>query len=123
MTKDKEEWKPIEDDCDLETGDGKQRILVEIVSALFVPSMDKYSDADPYVSAYLKDEMIHKTKVIQDNPNPIWTLETGSLFLIEFVKEQVDLKQDIVSFVLKDYSAMGKDETMGTIEVKLKDLV
>jgi Ca2+-dependent lipid-binding protein len=126
MTRKEEEWKPIEKDDDLEIGEddsNRQRILVEVVSALYVPSMDRFSDADPYVSVSMEETKLHRTKVIPNNSNPIWTLETGSLFLIEYDKKKVNPKKNKVTFVLKDYDIVQKAKVLGRVDILLKDLM
>ena len=125
MTSNKEDWKPIEKDGDLELGadDGKQRILVEIVSALYVPSPDLFSDADPYVSVCMRDKKLHRTKVIYNNTNPIWTLETGSLFLIEYDKNEVNPNKSRITFMLKDHDMVQKPKLLGTLHILLRDLM
>ena len=39
------------------------------------------------------EKKIHRTKFLRNNSNPIWTLETGSLFLVEYGKETVNPKK------------------------------
>lgn len=147
MSSHKKKQKPVEHDgdlfFDLETGssdiekagnlkkritgsfekDSKTRILVEVVSALYVPSMDKFSDADPFVCVSMGARQIHQTKVIYNNPNPIWTLETGSLFLIECNEQEVNPKKDKVTFTLKDYDMVQKATVFGSVEILLKDMM
>jgi Ca2+-dependent lipid-binding protein len=133
MTSSKEDWTPIDQgnqDADFEkgqlAGDGnitQQHILVEIVSALRVPSMDANSDSDPYVVVMIGNKKIHETKEIANNSNPIWTLETGSLFLIELEKDTVDLDVATVSFVVTDHNLSRRNTVLGSVEVKLKNMV
>ena len=134
MTNNQDDWQSLVEEgifYDLErdatgtTGmdDDTKRILVEIVSALHVPSPDLFSDADPYVSVTMGDKELHQTKVLYNNPNPIWTVETGSLFLIEYDENQVNpTTQTKVSFLLQDYSMIQKPKVLGTLQLSLKDL-
>lgn len=133
MTSSKEDWTPIEQDnrlADSEEGQAieeenttQQHVLVEIVSALRVPSMDANSDSDPYVKVMMGNKKIHETKEINNNSNPIWTLETGSLFLIELEKDNEDLDTVTVSFVVMDHNRARGNTALGSVEVKLKDMV
>ncbi|CAB9508375.1 expressed unknown protein [Seminavis robusta] len=130
MTSKQEERKPIQEDDELEKGSedeedgGMHRILVEIVSALNVPRMDVKSESDPFVEVSMGGQVLHKTKHINDSVNPIWTLETGSLFLLEFAKDSVDLEQSAVFFVVKDYDGPGKKEdVLGAVAAPVKALL
>jgi Ca2+-dependent lipid-binding protein len=112
-----------EDESPTHQQQNNNNVLVEIVSALRVPSMDASSDSDPYVVVMMGHKKVHKTKEIANNSNPIWTLETGSLFLIELEKDSVDLDTATVSFVVKDHNLAHGNTVLGSVEVKLKDMV
>lgn len=114
----------------METGQTRMdAVLVEIVSALRVPSMDARSDSDPYVIVSVGGKEVHRTKVLYNNSNPIWTIDNGSLFLLDLERgpkghsKTVNLKTAKVTFILKDYDATQRDATLGTVEIKLKDLM
>ena len=132
MTSKNDVWKPIRHEDDTETDQKRKEldpVLVEIVSALRVPSMDARSDSDPYVIVSVGGKEIHRTNVLHNNPNPIWTIDNGSLFLLDLQKglegksNTVNLKTAKVTFTLKDYDATQRDATLGTVEIKLKDLM
>ena len=130
MTSNKDVWEPIHEDNALETGDAQKEvvkwILIEIVSALRVPSMDARSDSDPFVTVSVGEKEVHRTAVLHNSPNPIWTIDNGSLFLLELDDKDgagVDLKTETATFTVKDYDAMQKAKTLGTVEIKLKDLM
>ena len=139
-------------------------ILVEIVSALYLPSNDRFSEADPYIVVYFEEEEVHRTKAIWNARNPIWTVENGSLFLFQLPPNHDDDDNDDVeapnntnssttttisndhqkksrlhfltktklkpstpephlSFVLKDYDPLSKNERIGEVKVPLKKLL
>ena len=146
-------WKPIissdgDDQDGLKTTPGAGAVvLIEIVSALRVPSMDVRSDSDPYVTVSVGrrrggGKEIHRTKVLYNTPNPIWTIDSGSLFLLDLDHRDregggdsdnnnndtsetggIDLKTSIVTFTLKDYDATQADAILGKVEIKLQDLL
>ena len=97
-------------------------ILVEIVSALCVPSMDAVTESDSFVEVYLgenNNNRIHKTKVIPNTSNPIWTLETRSLFMIQATSSG----DETVRFLVKDRDTIKRDDFLGVVTVKVKDML
>jgi hypothetical protein len=92
----------------MEEGDVTIRILVEIVSAINLPVADLLS-ADPYVVVRLGSKEVHRTKVQSKTLNPIWTVETKSLFLLEMSSEEFFGYTSGISFVAKDYDAVGRN--------------
>ena len=63
-----------------------QTILMELVSAstLGIPAVD------PYCVVFLNDHEVHRTKAIQNDPDPIWTVETNSLCLVDIPLDDGD---------------------------------
>jgi len=53
--------------------------------------------------------------------NPIWTLKTGSLFLLTVESRRLFIEEGI-KFVIKDYDKIGKDEVLGMSHVDPKVL-
>lgn len=97
-------------------------LLIEIVSAKDIPVADLYS-SDPYVSVRMKSKEIHKTDFIAKTLNPVWTLETGSLFMIKMTPEEFFSSTGGMSFTIKDYDAIGTHEALGTVTVPLCELL
>ena len=97
-------------------------ILVEIVSAKGLPAADLLS-SDPYVVVRMGGVEIHRTSVISKSLNPIWTLKTGSLFLIQKTPEQFFSCTSGCIFAIKDYDAVGSNEALGTVTVPLEDIL
>jgi len=59
----------------------KTMVLVEIVSAMGL-SRDARDGVDPYVIVKQGNKEIHRTKPVQNDGNPIWTIKTKSLFVV-----------------------------------------
>jgi Ca2+-dependent lipid-binding protein len=96
-------------------------ILGEIVSAKSLPIADIIS-TDPYVIVQLGTNEIHRTKILSRTLDPIWTLQTGSLFLIRMAPEDFFRNGGMV-FVVKDFDQIGANETLGTVRVPLTDIL
>lgn len=90
-------------------------LLFEIVSAYDLPVGD-YSSSDPYVSAFLGHQEIHRTEYRPKTLNPVWTLKTGSLFLLHVESRRFFIEEG-VKFVVKDFDKMAKDEILGICRV------
>jgi hypothetical protein len=86
-------------------------VLLEIVSARDLDLSHKKSlldqDVDPYCIVRMNGKEVHKTSTISNDPDPIWTVKTGSLCLLkipthdgdETTEETIDdaIKQNGVS--------------------------
>lgn len=97
-------------------------LLVEIVSATNLPVAD-ISSTDAYIVVRMKGKEIHRTDVISKNLSPIWTLSTGSLFLIQMTPEDFFASPSGVTFTLKDFDSVGANDVLGTVNVPLHDLL
>lgn len=106
---------------DEEMGDGIN-ILVEIVSATDLPVAD-ISSTDAYCIVRLKGKEIHRTEVISKDLSPIWTLENGSLFILKTTPEEFFGSTSGMTFLLKDYDAVGQNDLIGSVIVPLNDLL
>ena len=110
------------DEGDEEMGGDRINILVEIVSATDLPVAD-ISSTDAYVIARMKGQEIHRTDVISKDLSPIWTLETGSLFVLKTTPEEFFGSTSGMTFLLKDYDAVGQNDVLGSVTVPLNDLL
>ena len=93
-------------------------LLIEIVSGYDIPIGD-YTSSDPYVVVLMGHQEIHRTKVLPKTLNPIWTLKTGSLFLLT-VESKHFFVENGLQFVLKDYDQFGKHDVLGVVKVEPK---
>ena len=139
MTSNKSVWEPINEDDTLKTTkiDGERWALVEIVSALRVPKAaaadcgTKSGASNPYVIVTVAGKEMHRTDVCYSDPNPVWTIKTGSLFLLELNKDddgggdkkKVDPTTATVTFTINDCDATTEHQTVGTVKINLKDLM
>ena len=98
----------------------KLDLLFEIVSAYNIPIGDLKS-CDPYVSVFMGHQEVHRTDIRHNTLNPIWTLGTGSLFLLQ-VESRRFFVEDGLKFVIKDYDRGNKDDVLGICTVGPKTI-
>ena len=55
--------------------------------------------------------------LLSNRLDPIWTLKTGSLFILTTESRKLFL-DDGMRFIVKDFDQLGKDEVLGTVHVK-----
>lgn len=119
---------------ELESNDGKEelaaakdttvnqiKILAEIVSASNLPISDSGS-SDPYVSVFLGKKLIHQTKEIRRHLNPVWTMTTGSLFILRVPTEDF-FKASGLTFLVFDHDVVAKDSILGKVTVPHADVL
>jgi hypothetical protein len=94
--------------------------LVEIVSAWDIPVAD-FLSSDPFVSCIFDGTQVHRTSHISKTLDPIWTVSTGSLFLLRDIniKEQL-FKSDGLLFILYDFDKLGANDALGAVTVPPK---
>eukprot|EP00535_Pseudo-nitzschia_heimii_P007256 CAMPEP_0197177648 /NCGR_PEP_ID=MMETSP1423-20130617/3180_1 /TAXON_ID=476441 /ORGANISM="Pseudo-nitzschia heimii, Strain UNC1101" /LENGTH=1215 /DNA_ID=CAMNT_0042627229 /DNA_START=106 /DNA_END=3753 /DNA_ORIENTATION=- len=93
-------------------------LLFEIVAAYNI-NVGDFVSSDPYVSVFMGHQEIHRTDYRSKTLNPIWTLKTGSLFLLQTESRRFFI-EDGLKFVVKDYDNIGKDEVLGICKVDPK---
>jgi hypothetical protein len=93
----------------------KITLLFEIVSGYDLPVGD-FTSSDPFVIAMLGFQEVHRTSHLEKTLNPIWTLTTGSLFLLTIESERFFV-EDGMKFVIKDFDQFGKDDVLGLVHV------
>jgi len=99
-------------------------LLIEIVSCQNLIQADVDGGSDPYVKVKLGDKDIHKTQYISNNQNPIYTIKTGSLFVLNVMKQEFIEEKDAVTFIVKDFDAVGmSNDELGTVSVSGEDLI
>lgn len=97
-------------------------ILVEIVSAQDLPVTDR-SSSDPYVSVYLGPQKIHKTRHFSNELNPVWTVDTGSLFLMECNAEDFFSYATGLRFRILDKDRVSRNDVIGNVTISQSDLL
>eukprot|EP00536_Pseudo-nitzschia_multiseries_P015431 jgi/Psemu1/246838/estExt_Genewise1.C_8860010 len=94
--------------------------LFEISAGYDLPVGD-YTTSDPYVVAYLGHQEVHRTEFIAKTLNPIWTLKTGSLFLLQTDSKRFFIEKGI-KFVVRDYDKLSKHDVLAYCQVDPKVL-
>jgi hypothetical protein len=70
----------------------------------------------------MKGKEIHRTKPVVDTVDPIWTLETGSLFVLQMSPEEFFSSTTGMTFVVKDYK-FGGSTSIGHVSVSLESIL
>lgn len=65
----------------------------------------------------------HRTNPIYASLNPVWTLSTLSLFLIETTLAEFFEDSNFLEFIVKDYDSIGEDEILGSVMLSKSDLL
>jgi C2 domain len=65
----------------------------------------------------------HKTEPIYTSLNPVWTLSTLSLFLIETTLAEFFENANFLEFIVKDYDTVGEDEILGSVMISKTELL
>ena len=97
-------------------------LLVEIVGAENLPIADIVS-SDPYVIVRMGNKEIHRTEVIPKTLDPIWTLRTGSLFLLRATPEEFFGSGRGLAFIIKDSDTIGTNDVLGRVLVSQDELL
>ncbi len=102
--------------------DEQLTFLIDICSGSDIPQADVGRESDPYVTVSFEGGQIHQTAYLSNNPNPIWTLRKGSLFIWKVDALELFNSHQGLVFELKDYDAVGGDESLGAFNVKARTL-
>ena len=98
-------------------------LLVEIVSATSLPTAGTFSSRNPYVIVKMGGTEIHRTKVLSKTVEPIWTLETGSLFLVQMDPEEFFSSTGGMTLILADYHTFGANRVLGRVRLGLQQIL
>ena len=63
--------------------------------------------------------LLIKTKSV----NPIWTIDSGSLFLLDVTPEEFFGSAQGLSFIIRDYDTISANDTLGKVFVPQDDLL
>lgn len=94
--------------------------LIDICSGMDLPSCDIGKQSDPYVNVYFEGKKIHQTSFVSNTANPIWTLRKGSLFIFKIDAVEFFESHQGLTFEVKDYDAVGEDESLGGFSAKAR---
>lgn len=94
--------------------------LIEVVSAWDIPVAD-FTSSDPFVSCIFEGTEVHRTSHISKTLDPVWTVSTGSLFLLRDIniKEQL-FRGDGLLCILYDFDKLGANDALGAITIPPK---
>ena len=94
--------------------------LVLLLLPLLLPDI---TSSDPYVCVEDGRREWHRTGVISKSLNPVWTLSTGSLFLIQTTLNDFFESANLLEFVVKDYDSVGENDILGSALIRKDDLL
>ena len=94
--------------------------LVLLLLSLLLPDI---TSSDPYVCVEDGRKEWHRTGVISKSLNPVWTLSTGSLFLIQTTLNDFFESANRLEFVVKDYDSVGDNDVLGSALIRKDDLL
>lgn len=92
---------------ELKTGE-QLDLLIEIVSGWSLPVADVTS-SDPFVVCSINGKEVHRTKYVPKSLNPIWTLQTGSLFVLSIDSKELFAGDGLFCRVV-DYDVISNDD-------------
>jgi C2 domain len=95
--------------------------LVEIVSAWDLPAADLFS-SDPFVSCILDSVEVHRTEFISKTLDPIWTIATGSLFLLSDVQLPQLFRGEGLLCIVYDFDKFGANDPLGAVTIPPKTI-
>ena len=79
--------------------------------------------SDPYVIVRMGGDEIHRTSVLPKTLDPIWTLYTGSLFVLSTSPEMLFTAGGGLVFVIKDSDQFGGDDPLGKVTISVDELL
>ena len=117
----------VEAQVDDETHHGKTklhiRLLVDIVRGSNLPAKDPIrGTSNPYVVVYMQDKEVHRTEYVTNDLDPIWTIKTASLFLLEMTAKDFFLS-NAMTLIIKDHDALQSNNVIGYVKVPHNDLL
>lgn len=97
------------------------KLLIELVSATDLPVAD-LNTSDPYAICRFGETEIHRTQVMDNTLNPIFTLQTGSLFSIEKTTTAF-FQSGGLTITLKDFDSVGANDVLGSCHLSAEELL
>lgn len=90
-------------------------LLVEVVSGRDLPRADLVS-SDPFVKCVINGREVHRTDFISKTLDPIWTIATKSLFLLEIRVDELFKSEGLVC-VAYDFDKLGSNDPLGSVTI------
>lgn len=94
-------------DIKLKKGE-KLDLLIEVCSGWTLPVADVTS-SDPFVVCSINGKEVHRTHYIPKTLNPIWTVQTGSLFILNIDSKELFAGDGLFCRVV-DYDVISSDD-------------
>lgn len=100
-------------------------LLVEIVSATNLPESNNAFGLprNPFVMVKMGGSEIHRTKAISHTLDPVWSLETGSLFLVQRKPEDFFSSTGGITFLVSDAPTIATTKALGRVRIGLQDML
>lgn len=107
-------------------------ILIEIVSAMNLmdpivgrPHHHRSSGLsfDPFCSIYLREKELHRTGALRNTHNPIWTLSSGSHYLLSLPENDFFMGTSGIRFQVSSYHSLKGETIIGYSSLKQKQLM
>jgi hypothetical protein len=92
------------------SNDSTTLVLLEVVGAMGLSNKAK-TNIDPYCIVKVRRKEAHRTKAIQDDGNPIWTVKTQSLCLLEIPDDSMSSKIVTTTTTTAAHSDDDDDDT------------
>ncbi|KAI9363900.1 hypothetical protein DFJ73DRAFT_809986 [Zopfochytrium polystomum] len=86
-------------------------LFLDIVEATRLEAVDSGGTSDPYCVVNVNQNTIYKTKILKKNLNPVFNESCMAL-----IRSRLRAN---VTVTVRDYNAVGKDKTLGTLTIEL----
>ncbi len=103
--------------------ESSEKVLIEIVSAELADSIkEKHNIYCVIKDHYEQKKVLHQTSIIRQNNDPIWTVKTKSLCLMD--ADMLDVNRGLVDFELihKDFKFL-LERTLGRVTLRWKQVL
>jgi C2 domain len=99
----------------------KTRILLDVVGARGLRNHDgiKSARVDPYCAVRVSDRLVHQTHAIPNDADPVWTVESASLCLLEVADKVDDSSNEDVALEVRTGSRL----LFEPVRIPAKDLL
>ena len=98
-------------------------VLMEVVSAR---GLNSIKGVDPYCLIRVGGDEVHRTKIIWNDPDPIWTILTGSLCLLHIpqeLDEDDDSKCDEESHSVVVVEVNHGNQCIGIVSIPFREIL
>jgi hypothetical protein len=93
-------------------------VLMEVVSARGLTSI---KGVDPYCLIRVGSDEVHRTMTIWNDPDPIWTVRTGSLCLLRIPEKDAEMDDESEHSVVVEVN--HDNQCIGIVTIPFKDVM